>query len=170
MEEGMNAAGDIREIGNMPDTEGIRKQDSLDLSEWIRQEFGCKKQDIRTYSPLALAFMGDCVYEIIVRTVAVGRGNRQPQKLYQDTTRIVKASNQFKIYDALLTEVSEEERDIMRRGYNAHFHTKAKNATAYEYKKATGVEALFGYLYLTGRMERSVELLELGIQKCGLML
>lgn len=170
MEEGMNRTEDIKEMADMPDTERIKDRDSLDLSEWIKQEFGLRKQDIRTYSPPALAFMGDCVYEIIVRTVAVGRGNRPPQKLYQDTTKIVKASAQSKIYDALLEEVSEEERDIMRRGYNAHFHTKAKNATAYEYKKATGLEALFGYLYLTGRMGRSVELLKLGIEKCGLVL
>lgn len=136
----------------------------------IMEQFACKEQDIRSFSPLTLAFIGDCVYEIIVRTVVVERGNKSPQNLYKDSVKVVKASVQAKIYEALWEEVSEEEQDIMRRGRNAHFHTKAKNATAEEYKKATGVEALFGYLYLTGQVNRTVELLKLGLGKCGLEL
>lgn len=139
-----------------------------ELSELIRKVFPCKKQDIRTYSPLTLAFIGDCVFEIIVRTVVVERGNKSPQKLYQDTVRVVKANAQCRLYDLLIEEVSEEEQDIMKRGKNAHFHTKSKNATVEEYKKATGLEALFGYLYLTGQMKRAVELLKTGLTKCGM--
>ena len=138
------------------------------LPESIRENFGCKGQDIRHYSPLALAYMGDCVYELIIRTVILEKGNKQPQKLHQEAAGFSKAGTQSAIYKALLDEVSEEEADILKRGRNAHSHSKAKNATLGEYKNATALEALFGYLYLTGRMERVQKLLKLGLEKCGL--
>lgn len=138
-----------------------------DLADLILKRFSCGKQDIRRFSPLTLAFIGDCVFEIIIRTIVVEQGNRSPQALYQDTAKTVNAGTQSRLYDALEEEVTEEEGDILRRGRNAHFHTKAKNATVMEYKKATGVEALFGYLYLTGCMERAIELLKKGLEKCG---
>ena len=137
------------------------------LPEIIRESFGCREQDIRNYSPLALAYIGDCVYELIIRTVIVEKGNRQPQKLHKEAAGFSKAGTQSGLYKALLEEVSEEERDILKRGRNANSHSKAKNATLSEYKNATALEALFGYLYLTGRMERVLELLKLGLEKCG---
>lgn len=140
------------------------------LSEQIRESFGCKEQDIRNYSPLALAYIGDCVYELVIRTVIVEKGNRQPQKLHKEAAGFSRAGTQSGIYKALLDEVSEEEADILKRGRNAHSHSKAKNATLSEYKNATALEALFGYLYLTGRMERVLELLKLGLSKCDLSL
>lgn len=138
------------------------------LPEGIRESFGCKEQDIRSFSPLTLAYIGDCVYELIVRTVVVERGNRQPQKLQKESAEFSRAGTQCRIYEALLSEVTEEEADILRRGKNAHFHTKARNATPSEYRKATALEALIGYLYLTGRMERVLELLKVGFCKCGM--
>ena len=142
--------------------EGIR------LPESIREEFGCREQDIRSFSPLTLAYIGDCVYELIIRTVVVERGNKSPQKLHRESSGFSRAGTQRRIYEALLGEVTEEEADILQRGKNAHFHTKAKNASVMEYKCATALEALFGYLYLTGRMGRALELLKTGLQKCGL--
>lgn len=138
------------------------------LPERIWEEFACKEQDIRNYSPLTLAYIGDCVYEMIIRTIVVEKGNKQPQKLHRESSGFSKAGTQCRIYEALLDEVTEEEADILRRGKNAHFHTKAKNASVSEYKNATALEALFGYLYLTGRMERVLELLKTGLGKCGL--
>ncbi len=140
------------------------------LPECIQEYFGCKEQDIRNYSPLTLAYIGDCVYELIVRTVIVGKGNKQPQKLHREAAGFSKAGTQSAIYKALLDEVSEEEADVLKRGRNAHTHSKAKNATLTDYKNATALEALVGYLYLTGRMERVLELLKLGLEKCGLEL
>ncbi len=136
------------------------------LPQDIWESFGCREQDIRNFSPLTLAYIGDCVYELIVRTVVVEKGNKQPRKLHQESSGFSKAGTQQKIYEALLDEVTEEEADILRRGKNAHFHTKAKNATVNEYKCATALEALFGYLYLSGNMERAMELLKLGLEKC----
>lgn len=140
------------------------------LPQEIWESFGCKEQDIRNFSPLTLAYIGDCVYELIVRTVVVEKGNKQPDKLHRESSAYSKAGTQRKIYEALLDEVTEEEADILRRGKNAHFHTKAKNATVTEYKCATALESLFGYLYLSGNMERVMELLKIGLCKCDLNL
>ena len=138
------------------------------LPQVIWESFGCREQDLRSFSPLPLAYIGDCVYELIVRTVIVEKGNKQPEKLHREASGFSKAGTQRKIYEALLDEVTEEEADILKRGKNAHFHTKAKNATVNEYKCATALETLIGYLYLNGDMERALELLKTGFEKCGL--
>lgn len=143
---------------------------SVRLPQDILESFGCREQDVRNFSPLTLAYIGDCVYELIIRTVVVEKGNRAPQKLHKESSEFSKAGTQRKIYEALQGEVTEEEADILRRGKNAHFHTKAKNATVSEYRSATALEALLGYLYLTGRMERVLELLQTGLEKCGMNL
>lgn len=149
---------------------GLKASGKIGLPEAVWESFDCRKQDIRSYSPLALAYIGDCVYELIIRTVVVEKGNKQPRKLHRESSEFSKAATQQKIYEVLLGEVTEEEADILRRGKNAHFHTKAKNASVNEYRKATALEALFGYLYLSGDMERVLELLKIGIDKCGLSL
>ena len=140
------------------------------LPQEIWESFGCKEQDIRSFSPLTLAYIGDCVYELIVRTVIVEKGNKQPEKLHREASGFSRAGTQRKIYEALLDTVTDEEAEILKRGKNAHFHTKAKNATVNEYKCATALETLFGYLYLTGNMERAMELLQIGLEKCGMSL
>lgn len=148
--------------------EGIRLPGSIRLPEAVWKAFDCKEQDIRSFSPLTFAYIGDCVYELMIRTAVVERGNKSPQKLHWESSGFSRAGTQRMIYEALLDEVTGEEADILRRGRNAHFHTKAKNASVTEYKCATALEALFGYLYLTGRMERALELLKTGLQKCDL--
>ena len=95
----------------------------------------------------------------------VERGNTQVNKLHQATSKIVKAVSQAKMYDAIKETLTEEEANIMRRGRNAKPYTKAKNASYSEYCKATGVEALTGYLYLQGKTTRMIELVKLGIDK-----
>ena len=140
------------------------------LPQDILERFDCREQDVRNFSPLTLAYIGDCVYELIVRTMVVERGNRPPRKLHNESSEFYKAGTQRKIYEALLDEVTKEEADILRRGKNAHFHTKAKNATVLEYRSATALEALLGYLYLTGKMERVLELLKIGLRKCEMNL
>ena len=140
------------------------------LPQDILERFDCREQDVRNFSPLTLAYIGDCVYELIVRTMVVERGNRPPRKLHNESSEFSKAGTQRKIYEALLDGVTKEEADILRRGKNAHFHTKAKNATVLEYRSATALEALLGYLYLTGKMERVLELLKIGLRKCEMNL
>lgn len=115
------------------------------------------KADIRTYSPLTLAYIGDAVYDLIIRTMVVSQGNCKPQKLHQKATKFVKAKAQAKAIDALMEKLSEEELAVYKRGYNSKPNTIAKNAGLEEYLKATGFEALLGYLYLCNEYERLFE-------------
>lgn len=139
-------------------------EESLTFVSKMKDFFQLKEVDIRTYSPLTLAYIGDSIYDLIIRTVIVSRGNTSVNKLHHHTIQYVKAPAQAKIAKALLPYLTEEEQDILRRGRNAKPYTKAKNATMEEYKKATSLEALVGYLYLIGREERLLELMKLGME------
>ena len=130
------------------------------IDTYIKEKFGLKDVDIRTYSPLTLAYIGDGVFDLIIRSVVVGKGNTRPNKLHHRTSSIVKAHTQAQIIEYLLPSLTEEEADIYRRGKNSKPQNKAKNATPSDYRKATGLETLVGYLYLTDRFERLVELIK----------
>ena len=145
-------------------------EESISLLEQIRSCFSCKEMDIRTYSPLTIAYIGDAIYDLVIRTVVVERGNRSVNDLHRKTIQYVKAGAQAEMIEALSDMLTEEEADIYRWGRNAKFYTKAKNATVREYRKATGMEALLGYLYLTGRTERLLELVKEGIRRTGMEL
>ncbi len=138
---------------------------SIGFLNLIRESFALKEVDIRTYSPLTLAYIGDAVYDLIFRTAVVWRGNTSPNKLHQRTVQYVKAPAQALLAEAILHMLTEEELAVYKRGKNAKPYTMAKNATMAEYKKATGLEALVGFLYLTDRMERVMELLQEGLHK-----
>lgn len=112
------------------------------------------KQDIDAISNLGLAHMGDCVFEILCRAYLCARGEKTVDRLHRDTIQMVKAASQAKFADKLLPMLTEEELAWYRRGKNAHVHAVPKSATPAEYAKATGLEALFGALYLEGRTER----------------
>lgn len=115
------------------------------------------------YSPLVLAFLGDSVYERAVRTAVVLQGNGRVNMLNRKKNRYVKASAQSKIMDLLEPMLTEREEAIYRRGRNAKSYTTAKNATMGDYRRATGFEALMGYLFLSGQTERCDELIEKGM-------
>ena len=106
------------------------------------------------YSPLALAYMGDSILDLLVKKYFVTHSNMQPHKYHVEVSKIVKAVNQADYIDQIMEELSEDELDVYRRGRNTNTHSKAKNATMGQYRKATGLEALYGYLYLKGDMER----------------
>lgn len=131
-----------------------------------REKFFCGK-DIRTYSPLTLAFIGDAVFSLYIRTIVAGRGNTAPGKLHEECSGLVQAKAQSQMICGILEALSEEEKSVYRRGRNAQAPSRAKHATMSEYRHATGLEALFGYLYLTGRNERMTELLELCLEFYG---
>ena len=115
---------------------------------------------IAEYSPLALAFLGDAVYELEVRGHIVRQGNSTPKKLTDKSSFFSRAHTQAILCDLILPDLSDEEADILRRGRNANVNTVPKHASHADYHKATSVEALFGYLYLTGRMDRVRELMQ----------
>ena len=141
---------------------------SSGIDTYIKEKFRLKDVDIRTYSPLTLAYIGDGVFDLIIRSVVVGKGNTRPNKLHYRTSGIVKAHTQALIIEYLLPYLTEEEADIYRRGKNSKPQNKAKNATASDYRKATGLEALVGYLYLTDRFERLVELVKQAVDGLNL--
>ncbi len=143
---------------------------SVDLLGRIKEVFSCKEQDIRAYSPLALAYIGDGIYDLVIRSVVVERANRSSRDLHKIVTRYVKAEAQAKIIMALQGELTEDEAAVYRRGRNAKPRTTAKNASSEDYHKATGYEALLGYLYLTGQNGRMLELIKKGIGLAGMEL
>lgn len=143
---------------------------SLILKEKFLNEFGLEEQDLRTYSPLTLAYIGDAIFELVVRTVLVERKNTQAEKLHKAATKIVKAETQALMIEAIKDELTEEEMAVYKRGRNAKAVTRAKNATMSEYRRATGFEALMGYLYLKGDIERMIKLIHLGVEKAEVTL
>jgi ribonuclease-3 family protein len=140
------------------------------LNEFINEGFGIEGKDIRTYSPLTLAYIGDAVFDLIIRSVLVNRGNTAVNNLHKRASAIVKAPTQSAIAASIMDELTDEEKDIYRRGRNSKPHTKAKNASTMEYLEATGLEAVVGYLYLKGDMERVLYLVRTGAEKCGVEL
>ena len=130
----------------------------------VETAFDLKGQDIRTYSPLVLAFIGDGVYDLIVRTIVVEQGNTHANLLHKRCSQLVKADAQAAMIERLLPLLSEEETAVYKRGRNAKVVSKARNASLAAYKKATGFEALMGYLYLEHKMERILELVKLGLK------
>lgn len=117
--------------------------------------------DIRERSPLALAFVGDGVYELLVRAREVEHTRLTPNKLHTMAVRFVSAKGQFAALHLIEPHLTETEQDIVRRGHNASKATVAKNATPEEYRGSTALEALFGYLYLEGCNDRIMELFDL---------
>ena len=135
---------------------------------YINEKFDITSKDIRTYSPLTLAYIGDAVYDLVVRSVLVNRGNTAVNNLHKRASAIVKAPTQAAIAASIMDDLTDEEKDIYRRGRNSKPHTKAKNASTMEYLEATGFEAVMGFLYLTGDLDRACELVGKGIEKLNL--
>ena len=124
-------------------------------------EMNMPKQEIDAISNLGLAHMGDCVFEILVRAYLCSKGEKTVDKLHRDTIRMVKATSQAEFADKMLPLLTEEELAYYRRGKNSHVHAVPKSATPAQYAKATGVEALFGFLFLSGQKERANEFFNL---------
>jgi ribonuclease-3 family protein len=116
------------------------------------------KNQINAISNLGLAHIGDGVFELLCRSYLCARGGKNVGNLHRDTIAMVKAQSQAKFADKLLPHLTEEELAYYRRGKNSHVHAVPKSATPAEYAKATGLEALFGALYLSGRTDRINEL------------
>ena len=135
------------------------------IEAYIKEQFQLPNVDIKTYSPLALAFIGDGIFDLIIRTLVVGTGNTKASQLHKRTSQMVKAPAQSQMVETILPLLTEEEEAVYRRGRNAKSPTMAKNATMAEYRRATGLEALMGYLYLNNQFERIVELIKTAINE-----
>ena len=124
-------------------------------------EMNLSRQEINAISNLGLAHMGDCVFEILCRAYLCAKGGKNVGNLHRDTINMVKATSQAVFADKLLPFLTEEELAWYRRGKNSHVHAVPKSCTPAEYAKATGLEALFGALYLSGQTNRLNELFKL---------
>lgn len=123
------------------------------------------EEDIKAISNLGLAHIGDGVFELLCRSFLCAGGGKNVGNLHKNTVAMVKAPSQAKYADRLLPHLTEEETAYYRRGKNAHVHAVPKGATPAEYAKATGLEALFGALYLAGKTERLNELFHLMVEE-----
>ncbi len=140
---------------------------ALGFVEAYQEKLGIGRMDPAMYSPLALAYIGDGVYEIMIRAKVLSRGNMQVNKMHKKSTSLVKAQTQAHMIRLLEPELTDEELAVFKRGRNAKSVTAAKNATIIDYRMATGLEALVGYLYLSERFERLAELISYGLEKIG---
>lgn len=122
-------------------------------------------QGPKELSALALAYVGDAVFEMLVRTKVLSLGNAPVNVLNKKARGIVNAKAQSDMYFRIEEFFTDEEKGVFRRGRNAKSHTVPKNADIMDYRHATGLESLFGYLYLCGNMERAIELFDKGMER-----
>ena len=142
-------------------------EESIKIPSLMKEALQLEPIDVCSYSPLALAYMGDAVYEVLIRTRVMNRGSMQVNKMHKKSASLVKAEAQARLIQSLQEELTEEETAVYKRGRNAHSASSAKNASIRDYRMATGFEALVGYLYLTGQYERLLKLVHDGLERIG---
>ena len=130
----------------------------------LTEMFGLGEVDVNQYSPLTLAYIGDSIYDLIIKTLVVNEGNKQVQKLHKRTSRFVQASAQSQMMRVLQERLTEEEHAVYKRGRNAKSVSPAKNQSVTDYRRATGFEALMGYLYFKKEWKRMLELVKIGLE------
>lgn len=139
--------------------------ESVDFLNYLDVKMNLDEVDLREYSPLVLAYIGDDIYDLVIRTMLVKRQNCQVQKLHKRASALVKAQKQAEMIEKLMPYLTEDEIRIYKRGRNAKSYSKAKNASTLDYRKATGFEALMGYLYLKKDMKRIIDLVYIGLSE-----
>ena len=133
------------------------------LDYYISQMPGADETDAKSCSPLVLAYIGDCVFDLVIKTRVVGRGSRQVHKLHEETSHFVQASAQSFMMRAIQEHLTAEEHAVYRRGRKGKRVSAAKNQSITDYRRATGFEALIGYLYLEHQYERLTRLISIGL-------
>ena len=137
------------------------------MEDALKQTLNLQDVDVSAYSPLVLAYIGDAVYELLIRTKVINQGSMQVNKMHKKSSSLVKAETQANLVKVLQEEFTEAEMAVYKRGRNAKSVSTAKHATMIDYRMATGFEALAGYLYLTGSYERLLTLVHDGLEKIG---
>lgn len=135
------------------------------IQDLLKITAGEMSHKANSYSPLALAYIGDGVYEIFIRTYVMNKGNRSVNKMHKASRDLVRASSQAKLYFLIEGMLTEEEDAVLRRGRNAKSVSIPKNGNVTEYRHATGLEALIGYLYIEGKVDRIKELIDTGLNQ-----
>lgn len=141
----------------------MEKSVEINFNDYMKKVFTMQEVDIREYSPLTLAYIGDSIYDLIIKSLVINRGNKQVQKLHKETSSLVQASTQSMMMRAMQEELTDEERAVYKRGRNAKSVSPAKNQSITDYRRATGFEALLGYLYLQEDWKRMLDLVKIGL-------
>lgn len=141
----------------------MEKSIEWQFDSYMQDIFRMKEVDIREYSPLALAYIGDSIYDLVIKSIILNSGNKQVQKLHQDTSRFVNAAAQSKMMRKMQEYLTEEEHAVFKRGRNAKSVSPAKNQSITDYRRATGFEALMGWLYLKKEWKRILDLVKIGL-------
>ena len=141
----------------------MEKSVEFDWESYMRREFEMKEVNIDSYSPLTLAYIGDSVYDLIIKSLVINEGNKQVKKLHQETSRMVQASAQSEMMRVIQGVLTEEEHAVYRRGRNAKSVSPARNQSLTDYRRATGFEALIGWLYLKSDWKRIIDLVKMGL-------
>ena len=136
---------------------------TMELDSYLCEVFQTEEHDIRSYSPLSLAFIGDCVYDLVIKSLIIRKGNRPVNVMQKETSRLVQASAQSAMMRVMQEHLTEEEHAVYRRGRNAKSDSPAKKQSITDYRRATGFEALIGYLYLKKNYRRIVDLIKTGL-------
>lgn len=136
---------------------------TMELDSYLCEVYQTEEHDIRSYSPLSLAFIGDCVYDLVIKSLIIRKGNRPVNVMQKETSRLVQASAQSAMMRVMQEHLTEEEHAVYRRGRNAKSVSPAKNQSITDYRRATGFEALIGYLYLKKNYRRIVDLIKTGL-------
>lgn len=145
----------------------MEKSIEFDWKSCMCETLELKEVDITGYSPLTLAYIGDSVYDLIIKTMIVTEGNKQVKKLHHETSKMVQASAQSEMMRVIQGHLTEEEHAIYKRGRNAKTVSPAKNQTLTDYRRATGFEALIGWLYMKNEWARILELVKIGLKHLG---
>lgn len=141
----------------------VDKQMEWQFDDYMHQIFRMREADLREYSPLTLAYIGDSIYDLVIKSLVVNQGNRPVNALHHMTSSLVQASAQSRMMRTLQGLLTEEEHGVYKRGRNAKSVSPAKNQTVTDYRRATGFEALMGYLYLKKDWQRMLFLIKTGL-------
>ena len=143
----------------------MEKSVGFEFDSYMQEVFQMKEVDVHSYSPLTLAYIGDSIYDLIIKSLVINQGNRQVNKLHKETSMYVQASTQSLMMRAMQEELTEEEHAVYKRGRNAKSVSPAKNQSITDYRRATGFEALLGYLYLKKEWKRMLDLVKIGLDR-----
>ncbi len=141
----------------------MEKSVGFEFDSYMQEIFQMEEVDIHTYSPLTLAYIGDSIYDLIIKSLVINQGNKQVNKLHKETSSFVQASAQSLMMRAMQEHLTEEEHAVYKRGRNAKSVSPAKNQSITDYRRATGFEALLGYLYLKKDWKRLLDLVKIGL-------
>ena len=141
----------------------MEKSIGFEFDSYMQEIFKMEEVDVNSYSPLTLAYIGDSIYALIIKSIIVNKGNKQVNKLHKDTADLVQASTQSKMMRTMQEYLTEEEHTVYKRGRNSKSVTPAKNQSVTDYRRATGFEALLGYLYLKKDWKRLLDLVKIGL-------